>query len=486
MISTGNYVCQGGPTLNDAEPNTARDMLYLLFKRHVRIALITGAAATAAYILTAADGAHYSATARVLVTMAAASPQGNPSAVVFQEHSTAARTEAEMLRDPALIRALMPALKARLKPPASRIARGAHHLAAWWRGQVARLGLAAPETQDQVLAENLSRALHVSVVNDTDLVALRFVWPDPAFAADALNAILDGQRSLASGHVEAVQAINLAQTRLHDAQAELARLNGQIGANGSNDPAAIEREKERVASRIAAAQSNANALHLERDQLAHRLEAADATYKGGGWVDDPDAPMSSAGAPAMDPAFVDLLGKRQALLEHLPPDNPRVHGIDQQIAQAREHAYDKARRVFGARLKALDERLAAIDTQNAVDRAAMSGLDERLIDVEAVLRSRDEAASLVSEAARHADDVSRQVEPALRDIGFRVLSPAEPPAEPDFPAPSLVLGLATLLGLAAGLASALRAERSLLTIDRPRDITRLLHIPVLASVPELR
>jgi uncharacterized protein involved in exopolysaccharide biosynthesis len=466
--------------LNDAEPNAARDMVYVLFKRCRRIALVTAATASACYLLTSAQGARYSATSRVLVTASAPAPQIAASSVVFQEHGLAAQNEAEMLRDPALIRAMIPALKARLTPQSNLVARGARHLGAWWHEQAARLGLAVPETQDQRLAQLFTHALDVSVVKDTDVVALRFTWTDPAFASFALNTLLEKQQSLSTGQVEATQAITLAQAQLHDKQTQLTWLNAQILGSSGNDAGTIEREKERLTSRIAAAQTTANALHLERDLVAHQLETADATYTGGGWVDDPDAPA------AIDPAFVDLLDKRQKLLAHLAPDNPHVHSVDVQIAQAREHAHDKARHVFGARLKSLDDRLSAIDTQSAADRALVSGLDERLIEAEALLRSRDAASSLVSEATRHAEDVRRQTQPALRDIGFRVLSQAVPPAEPDWPSPLLVLCLATLLGFGAGLASAMRAERSLLTIDRARDITRLLRIPVLASVPELR
>jgi len=49
-----------------------------------------------------------------------------------------------------------------------------------------------------------------------------------------------------------------------------------------------------------------------------------------------------------------------------------------------------------------------------------------------------------------------------------------------------VIGGACLGGFALGLISALLSERRRITIDRPQDIARVLKIPVLASVPELR
>jgi uncharacterized protein involved in exopolysaccharide biosynthesis len=67
-----------------------------------------------------------------------------------------------------------------------------------------------------------------------------------------------------------------------------------------------------------------------------------------------------------------------------------------------------------------------------------------------------------------------------------VLSGASAPEEPDWPSPVFLVWASSLAGLCLGLVSAARAERHRITIDRPQDIARVLKIPVLASVPELR
>ena len=233
--------------------------------------------------------------------------------------------------------------------------------------------------------------------------------------------------------------------------------------------------------------ADADTLRLERDLAAKKLDAAEKAYQGGGWVDNPDAPSSASGAPSLDQGFMDLLEKRGALLAKLPADSPKIRALDSQISEAREHAYQTVKQVLGGRLHAVDARLAGLSTQNDADDAALRSLDDRLVELEALLSSRQEATSHVSLARRALDDVRRQSDAAMRDAaGLRVLSQASVAPEPDFPAPAFIFWVSLLGGFCLGVGSAILAERTRLTIDRPQDIARLLKIPVLASVPELR
>ena len=387
-------------------------------------------------------------------------PRFTASGLLMVLQPGTARNEAEMLRDPGLIRGLP------VQPPAGM-----------------RL---------ETLYAQLGRALTVVAVPDTDIVEVRFTWRNPRFAADALNAFLGEQAHLASGEAAVSAAMALAQTRLRDAQAALDAADRRVAAlprvaGSAPDQGAIEREKDRIASRMTAARADAESLRLERDLAAKKLEAAEKSFAGGGWVDNPDAPISASGTPALDQTFIELLDKRGKLLAHLPPDSPQVKNLDSQIARAREHAYQNVRQVLGDRLHAVDERLASLAAGNSADEAALRSLDDQLVEVEALAGSRQEAAARVAEAGRQLDDLRRQSETAIRDAaGVRVLSQARPPITADFPQPWLVFWLSLPAGALAGLAAASWAERRRVTIDRPEDIARLLKIPVLASVPELR
>jgi len=436
--------------------------LYVLLKSPRRVVLATLVAAAAAGLFGEVQGPRYTATARLLAAPANAA----------QDHGQAARNVAEILRDPALVRGMEPALKAGLPPPR------------WWE--------AKSGSEDQRLTARFARALRIEAVPDTDIVALRFTWSDPGFAAAALNLLLHNEQRIAAGDAASAQSVILATARLRDAQAQFARLDEQIGAlplvaGATPDAGAIEREKDRVASRIASAHSSADALRVERELAARKLEAAEKAYAGGGWVDNPDSPATSSGASTMDPTFVALLEKRARLVAKVPADFPGVHEVDVEIAQAREHAYQSVHQVLGERLHNIDDRLAALAAQSASDEAEQRGLDDHLVQLEALQGSRQTAAAQVAEAARALDEQKREADTAVHEAaGLRVMSEATPPPEPDFPSTLFLVGAASLAGFVLGLASAFLAEHNRITIDRPQDIARLLKIPVLASIPDLR
>ncbi len=468
--------------MTDAAPNALHDAIYLLCKRAPRIVLFTLIAGLAGYLYGVGTGATYTATGRLMISPAQAG----------LDNGEAARNEAEILRDPSLIRGALPLLWASLPPPPKGARSVAQAAGVWWHKQLVAIGLDSNTTPDARFEARLERALSVAAIPGTEMVVLTFSWPDPGFPAAVLNTLLSEQQRLASGNAQAAQAAALARSRLVDAQSQLAHIESRIAslpllAGAPPEPGAIEREKDRIDSRLAAARADSDALRLERDLATKKLEAADKAYQGGGWVDNPDAPTSASGAPSLDQGFTDLLEKRGQLLMRLPPDSPKIHALDLQIAQAREHAYQAVKQVLGARLRTVDARLATLATQSEADDAALHSLDDRLVELEALLNSRQEATGHVGEARRQVDDAQRQSDAAMRDAdGLRVLSPASVSPEPDFPTPALIFWASILGGFCLGLGSAMLAERHRLTIDRPRDIARVLRLPVLAAVPELR
>jgi succinoglycan biosynthesis transport protein ExoP len=447
----------------------AQDFPYALrrhWRRALLITLLAGALGHAAGLW---RGARYTAEARLMMS----SPAGD------SDHGAAARNEAEILRDPAVMKSLAPELKP-FAPPAPT--RGIGPLLSARLRAVGLLG-------NPDFPTALARALSVNVAPDTDIVALRFTWPDAAFAARALNALLRDQQNLASGHEEKTQSFVLAQNRVADADAALKQIEAQIqalpaGGGVAADAGAIEREKDRTTSRIATARSAVDSLRVDRDLLNRKLEAAEKAYAGGGWVDNPDAPSNGQ---AMDPAFMELLDKRGKLFARQPPDPARLADLDRQIATARERAYQAARQLLAGRLNDLDTRIAAATQEMQTDETGLRLLDDRLVQIEALQNSRKMAESQEAAAERALDEARRAAETAMREAaGLRVLSEATLPGSADFPAPIFFSWMGLLAGMALGAASAMAAERTRVTIERPQDITRILGLPVLASIPELR
>ena len=470
--------------MNDDDRHVFRDLVYVLFKRRLRIAFVTLCAILAAVAALVSGGIHYTASARILVTAMpgsqGAAPQGGSTTLIFSDHGQAARNQAELLRDPGALQKSLPAMQARLhQPPASAIDQVSARVQAWLRG---------PDEDGTALTSRLSRALSASAIGDTDVVVLRLTWSDRTFAADALNLILADTQNAISQAAEARQAMKLAETGLHEAQSQVGALDAQLAAIPmGGDAASLEREKDRIGSRLAAARTAADALRLERELARRKIDTVDQAYKSGGWVDAPDSQDAPSGAPALQQTFVTLLDKHQTLLTHLPPDNPSVKAVDQQIGHVREQNYDAVKQVYTTELAAVDDKLAQSNTDTSADEARQRDLDDRLVKLDALSQARAAAAAHAAEEQRRFEDARIHIDAVGRDVaGMRVLSQATAPARPDWPGPDIILTAAAGAGLLFGIVAALLAEAMRRTMDRPRDISRLLDIEVLARVPDLR
>jgi uncharacterized protein involved in exopolysaccharide biosynthesis len=486
--------------VTDDDRHFARDALYVLFRYRLRIVLLALTATGVVAVAIVLGGSSYTAAARIVVTAVGSPVQGAPATLLLADNGQTARNQAELFADPGLLRPLLPALKARLQTVRpTPAARDLATLEAWlaaklrmrdWDSIWATAGdwIGNRSNADEVLLMRLSHALSAAAIGDTDVVALRFTWPDADFAADALNLILSGDETAVAQAAGARLDIKLADAALHDADAQVQALDDQLALVPiGQDAASLERQRDRIASRLAASRSTGDALRVERELSHRKLDTVERAYRSGGWVDSPDAQDTPAGAPALQQTFVTLLDKHQTMLSHLPPDSAKVRAVDHQIGEVREQNYLAVKQVLTSRLATLDERLSRLNADIAADEASARDTDDSLVKLDALAQSRAAAAARAAVAQRRYDDAKLAVDALARNVsGIRVLSPAAPPPRPDSPAAGLLLALAGAGGLLLGVLSALLAELTRRTMDRPRDIARLLDVEVLARVPDLR
>ncbi len=468
--------------MNDDDRHALRDALYVLFKRRVRITLFTLAGLALGLGCGAVFGPTYTASARILVTPTPgaanqqAVAQGTSPALVLQANGQTARNQAELFSDPGVVRPLVPMLESRLlrHPP----------------GFVERAGawLRAKADVNEDLASRLSHALTASALGDTDVVVLHFTWPDRAFAASALNQLLAGYEGSVMQAADARQSMKLADAGLREAEAQVRQFDAQLDAVPvGGDAGTLELQLDRTRRGLDEQRGNVEALQVERDLAQRKLDMVEQAYKSGGWVDSPDAQDAPSEAPALQQTFVTLLDKHQIMLTHQPPGSAAVRDVDRQISHVREQNYLAVRHVYSSRLAELNERLVRINAAIAADEAAARDIDDRLVKVEALSQSRAAAAAHVAEEQRRFDEAKLQIDAVGRAVsGLRVLSPATPASRPDTPSPFIIAVLATLGGFAAGIVASFAAEATRRTLDRPRDILRLLDLEVLARVPDLR
>ena len=438
--------------MTDRERQMVEDVLHVLLGRARRIATVGILCFAAGLALTFAWGPRYTATVRL---MAQAGQAGT---------GRSARDQAELLQDPETVARVLPSLLASREPPSR------------WAAAASRLGLTAPET-NAAFAARLSRALTVHSVPGTNVILASLTWADPAFAAKALNLIVAAHQRAGAAGAASHAGMGQAQARVAAAQAELDAVDRQFAGQ---DTGTLRASLDRTHARLAASRATADQVRLDRALAQQRADALRKTYQGGGWVEAGDAD----GAPhPLSAGLAALLDRRQTLLAAGQQDSAALRALDREMARAREQGYAAARQIAEGRAAALDDRLAKLSADIADGEAAAGALDQ-LVSRTVLLTQTRTAKSAELAGAQAALSLAH----ARLASGWQpaeLVSAAVPPPAADWPRPPLLVLLSAGVALAAGLASAARAEALRLTIDRPADLPRLLGIEVLASLGEL-
>jgi hypothetical protein len=282
--------------------------------------------------------------------------------------------------------------------------------------------------------------------------------------------------------VEQREALARARTRLQAAQAALDTVDRQMMvARPGLDAEDLRAERGRIEARLAGERSAADLARLDRALAQQTLDSVERTYRSGGWVDGGDG--GASGRP-LSAGFTALLEKRQELLADGREDSPEVRDLDREMARAREQNYATAREVAAKRVSGLDDRLGKLAASIGDDEAALRGLDRHVSETDVLAEARRAKAEEVAAAQRDVAGASQAGAAGWQAAG--VVSEALPPSEPDLPGPAGIAWVAAVLGLAAGLWSAVRVERGRLTIDRASDVTQLLGIEVLARLEDMK
>ncbi len=446
-------------------------------RRFARVWLVTALATGAGLVWAAAEGDSYTATARIVV---AAGEDGARA----RDPARLARTEVELLRDPALVRGVIPSAGPAQAPASSLLARCRHAIAAGGAKLAAWFGSTPPGMSDAAGAARIAHALQVRQAGDTDVLTVSFTWNDPATATAALGAVMARYETAASAGSEAREAARRLAARLGDTQGELTAIETRL-AGGTNADA-LRGERARLQTRLDGQRASFGQARLERDLAQRKIDGVDHAYRSGGWVDAADAADGTTGATPLAGGFAALLDKRSALLAAGRADSAEMRALDRETARTREQTYALVRQVLAGRLAGQDDRLAAMRAAIADGEATLLTLDRRLSEAEVLEAERTTAAARVAEAARTLDSARLRANAAWVGAGDAPkIGEVTPPAGPDWPSSAAVVGVAALLGLAAGVASAAWAEARRRVIERHVDVSRHLGLEVLACLEDL-
>ncbi len=453
--------------MTGAERILLLDVAQLFFRRAGLIAWVVLCFAAAGVTATTLWPARYTAVVRLAVA-----PGTDGS-------GRAARDQAELLRDPGLVRRVLPVIQAVL--PGDRPGVMGQALrrfgGAWGRS----LAGASPVPTADELARQVEQALRVRVAGDTDVVVVSFGWDDPVFAATALNAVVGAYQQTGSDSADALEILGRAQVKLEAAQAEMRDLDRQAGALGpAMDGDAARAERGRIDMRLTQARGMADTVRLSRALAQQKLESLEQSYGSGGWIAGGDS------ARPLAAGFTALLDKRGQLLSAGRADSAEMRALDREIARVREQNYAVAREAAQRDVSVLDDRLGKLEAGIADDDATLRALDKHMSETDLLGQARQEKMARLAQAQQEVAAAHAHTESGWQAVGgARVVSQAVPPAAADWPGPGLVMGGMALLGLLAGVGLAFWAEARRRTIEGTLDVSGRLGLDVLARLGDV-
>lgn len=361
-------------------------------------------------------------------------------------------------------------------------------------------GTGAAMTEAQIAMRKLSAHMAASPVRETDVFAVALQAPDPAFAAKALDTLLDvylnhhlqvRQGALSSG-------VFTAETeRLRaELQAATQRLQQLKSDTGIISPTT---QKQLLLQRISDTEA---ALHkIEIDALSTRSRIAETQRQIARRPANVELQSTVSRNPLIDTLRAQLAGL-EAERSQYQSESSAGRSLDREITLLRERLRGEQEKVASSQISGPNNTYQEMERDLATDRAKLTGMESRveqrnqllayrkelarLDEIETVMRELSREVDLKEEALRIS--LRKQEEESLGSLlnskHISDVTPIERAMVPDRPAGPrkwLNLGLGLGGGLVAGLMLAYLAEYFRRTLTTREDAEAQLGINVLAS-----
>jgi uncharacterized protein involved in exopolysaccharide biosynthesis len=362
-----------------------------------------------------------------------------------------------------------------------------------------------PDTRKLEEAEQqFSSNLVIEVGLQSDVISITYLNPDPVVAHDAVQQLLNhfyAQEAAVYANPQlhfSEDEANKARAKLTDAQIALAtfKANNKI-ADLQQQVLQLLTQRTDVESRL----NNAHARVVEAEQREASLEKLLKDVPA-------DVTASAAGeqyhtVDAAETQLDALLAKRSQMASNYQPDSPVFQQLDAQIASLRKIARDRNQEAKGRAantpnvvhqnittdyLRASAEASSARQPEQVL-AAQLQGIQQQLAALEGQRNQYDDMVRSVqiqndtyrALAIRH-ETAKVEANRNAQNISAAALIAA--PSTPDHPARPRrkLVALATLLaGLILAASSVLLIETIDDRLSAPRDVVRMLRLPVLAT-----
>jgi protein tyrosine kinase modulator len=340
------------------------------------------------------------------------------------------------------------------------------------------------------LADLLLKLLTVKPSRDSSVVELSMTASSPQFAAAAANAF-------AQAYIDTALALKVGPA---SQQAEWFSERSQ----------ALRRDVESAAAKLASYQQKKGIVSLDErldtenarleqynaqlsqataqtaDAIIRQRFARDARSHGVAIDSLPDV-----AANGLVQSLSNELSRKEGMLRELSirlgTNHPQYQAAAAEVATIRQ----QLRSAIGRVVATLDNNARIARRREAELRSLVIGQKAKVLSLK---KERDQLAALMREAenAQKAYDVTTQrynqtaLESQATQTNVAVLAPAVEPIEPSFPKWPLNIALSVFLGTLLGMCVAFFTEMLDERLRSSVDVTRMLDLPLLATLPQAR
>jgi capsular exopolysaccharide synthesis family protein len=337
---------------------------------------------------------------------------------------------------------------------------------------------------------NLQGALVVTRTGQAYLINIAFTSADPARAARLANAVADAfavdqldARFEAAKRASAWLSDRLVDLRkqLRESEEAVAQFRAQNNLAQASSSATLSQEQlGQLNGSLVSARTEAAEKKAQLDIL-QKIE-----NKGGDVALLPEV-MNAPAIADLRKQAADLSRQEADLRTRYSDKHPALVNIHAQMQDVRREIAAEAQR---SAAKISEDYQLAQARQDAIAKALQEVTGQTDLDASKAITLRElerTAAvnkSLFEDFLQRARLTDQQSTFEVRDS--RVITPALPPATPSAPKKALVMLIAVVSGLMAGVGGAYAIELLNAGFTTPRQVEDLLHLPLLASISHMR
>lgn len=364
----------------------------------------------------------------------------------------------------------------------------------------------APPSPLVAARDKIDAALFVDAVPKTDMFVIAVEAPDPGFAAEVANAVVDAYVEHLAELRRPVEVARLAEQEATRLAAELRRAEERAQAYAeANGIVSIDSQKDLLLNRLSDAETRLATAERERLEAERNIASLRSEI-------EPLPPQIRTSTvtrrnPAAD-QLLDRIATLEARAARFVPGSSAAGALEAEIAAVRAQLRNVAGEISEAETTAANQSREDLRTRLVLQRADARALAIRvetlriqIAELEAELRrlegheiayrERVRAAEAKQEALRYA--LRRQEETRISErLAQASLSrvvpvgPALTPLVPDRPRRKLILILGAAVGLAGGVGLAYALEFVRRTMTTREEVEATLGHPAVASFLKAR